>query len=186
MYMIAGLGNPGKKYEKTRHNMGFDCADILAKRLDIKLKASRFNARVGKGAAPGAGRILLVKPYTFMNASGDAIVPLLKYYKIKPEHLIVIYDDTDLAAGTIRVRAKGSAGSHNGMKSVVAELGTENFPRVRIGIGKRPEGTDMVNFVLGRFSPSERDLIDRAIEDAADAVLDILENGPEHAMNSFN
>ena len=187
MYMIAGLGNPTKKYEKTRHNMGFDCIDELSRRFSARLKPSRFNARVGKASVPGVGQVLLVKPYTYMNASGNAIAPLVKYYKLKPEtELIVIYDDTDLDVGKIRVRAKGSAGSHNGMKSVTGALGSENFARVRIGIGRRPEKMDMIGFVLGRFDSTERKLIDKAIEDAADAVLDIITNGCEHAMNSFN
>lgn len=187
MYMIAGLGNPTKKYEKTRHNMGFDCIDVLAGRMNVKLRASRFNAKVGKTSVPGAGQILLVKPYTYMNASGDAIAPLLKYYKIDPEkELIVIYDDTDLDIGKIRVRAKGSAGSHNGMKSVTAALGNGNFARVRIGIGKRCEKMDMINFVLGRFEPEERKIVDQAIENAADAALDIINSGTAYAMNKYN
>ena len=187
MYMIAGLGNPTKKYEKTRHNMGFDCIDVLAARLNVKLKHSRFNAKVGKASVPGAGQILLVKPLTYMNASGDAIAPLIKYYKIDPEkELIVIYDDTDLDVGKIRVRAKGSAGSHNGMKSVTAALGSGNFARVRIGIGKRPEKMDMISFVLGRFEPEERSLVDRAVESAADASLDVISSGTAFAMNKYN
>ena len=186
MYLIAGLGNPTPKYEKTRHNMGFDCIDILAEKYKIVLKKSRFQALVGKGDIEG-NQVLLVKPLTFMNLSGEAIRKIANYYKIDTKkELIVIYDDTDLAIGAIRLKAKGSAGSHNGMKSIVSNLGSEQFYRVRVGIGKRAENADMVDFVLGRFAPADRKEIDKALERAAESVVDIMSNGIDSAMNNFN
>ncbi len=165
--------------------MGFDTVDVLAGRFNIKLKRSRFNALAGKGTA-GGENILLVKPLTYMNLSGNAVSGLAGYYKVPPENIIVIYDDTDMDVGRIRVRKQGSAGGHNGMKSIIACLGTEKFPRIRIGIGKRGENEDMVDFVLGKFGKNERKIIDEAIERAADAAEDIVKNGADHAMNEFN
>lgn len=186
MYLIAGLGNPGKQYEKTRHNMGFDCIDILSEKLDISLRVSRFSARVGKGRI-GTEQVLLIKPQTYMNLSGNAVGPMLNYYKIDPKSgLIVIYDDTDLDIGHLRVRKKGSAGSHNGMKSVIAAVGTEEFVRIRVGIGRRKENEDMVNFVLGRFGKEERLIIDETLKKAADCAVSIVEEGADRAMNKYN
>ncbi len=186
MYLIAGLGNPTKKYEKTRHNMGFDCIDVLAEELNVQLKRSRFGALVGK-CRIGSEEVLLVKPQTFMNLSGNAISPLAKYYRIDTRsNLCVIYDDTDMDVGKIRIRKKGSAGGHNGMKSIIGQLGHEEFLRIRIGIGKRSESTEMIDFVLGRFSSEERKLIDDAIKRAAAAACDAVRNGSDHAMNKYN
>lgn len=186
MYIIAGLGNPTKKYEKTRHNMGFDCIDKLAAKYRIRLRRSRFQALVGKGVIEGEA-VLLVKPLTFMNLSGQAIGRIAEYLKADVEKdLIVIYDDTDLDVGKIRIKAKGSAGGHNGMKSIISCVRTEAFKRIRIGIGKREDDTEMIDFVLGTFSGSERKLIEEAQDNAADAVEDILKNGIEHAMNMYN
>ena len=160
--------------------------DLVMKKLNIKMKKSRFRALVGKGEM-GKEKFLLVKPQTFMNLSGTALRGLARFYKVDPsKELIVIYDDTDLDAGKIRIRKKGSAGGHNGMKSIIANVGTEEFARVRIGIGKRSEEAEMVDFVLGRFTNAERKVIDEGIEKAAEAVIDILENGIDHAMNHFN
>lgn len=186
MMMIAGLGNPTKKYEKTRHNMGFDCVDILADRLGVKFKQSRFGALVAKGAWKGE-QVILVKPLTYMNLSGNAVGPIAKYYKIDTKKdLVVIFDDTDTDVGKIRIREKGSSGGHNGMKSIISHLGHEEFIRIRVGIGKRPEYMEMVDFVLSHFPAAERKLIDEAEEKAADAVLDMIENGVSHAMNRYN
>ena len=186
MYLIAGLGNPTREYEHTRHNMGYDCADILAEKLGVKFKRSRFGAMVAKGTWNG-NQVLLVKPLTYMNLSGAAVAPLAKYYKIDTrKELIVIYDDSDLEPGQIRIRKKGSAGSHNGMKSVVSHLGHEEFIRIRLGIGRRPEQIDMVDYVLGHFSSSERKIVDEALNKAADAALDVIANGADHAMNNYN
>ena len=166
--------------------MGFDCVDILAEKYKIALKKSRFRALVGKGEI-GGKQVLLVKPLTFMNLSGEAVRKIANYYKIDTKkELVVIYDDTDLAIGAIRLKAKGSAGSHNGMKSIVENLGSEQFCRVRVGIGKRAENADMVDFVLGRFAPADRKEIDKALERAAESVVDIIINGIDCAMNDFN
>ena len=187
MYLIAGLGNPDKKYEKTRHNMGFDCIDILARKLDIKVNKPRCRAKTGKGKI-GAEPVILAKPQTYMNLSGNAIVPLLNFYKIDPKtKLIVIYDDTDLGIGHLRIRKKGSAGSHNGMKNIVLAMGgNTEFIRIRVGIGKRPPDWDMVDFVLGRFDEEERKIVDESLERAADCAIAIVEQGIDKAMNMYN
>lgn len=186
MYLIAGLGNPTDKYAKTRHNAGFDTIDILAEKLGIRMKKTVFHAMVGKGMA-GSEKVLLVKPLTFMNRSGNAIRAVSRFYKIDPaKELIVIYDDSDLEEGRLRLRKKGSAGSHNGMKSVIEGANTETFNRIRVGIGRRPEQMGMVDFVLGRFDPETRKRMEEAYERAAEAAVDIVENGMDHAMNHFN
>ena len=187
MYLIAGLGNPGAKYEKTRHNMGFDCIDVLARKLDIKLNRTMCRAQTGRGMI-GNEKVILAKPQTYMNLSGNAVAALLNFYKIDPAaNLIVIYDDTDLDAGRLRIRKKGSAGGHNGMKSIVEALGgRQDFIRVRIGIGKRPDYMDMTDFVLGRFDEEERKTADEAIERAADCAAAIVEQGIDIAMNLYN
>jgi len=186
MYLIAGLGNPTAEYEHTRHNMGFDCIDILAGRLGVKMKKSRFGALVGKGQI-GGEQVLLVKPLTFMNLSGNAVAPIAKYYKIDTHsNLIIIYDDSDMDVGRIRIRKKGSAGGHNGMKSIIGHLGHDEFLRIRIGIGRRPDQMEMVDYVLGHIPSQERKLIDEALTAAADAARDIVEHGADHAMNNYN
>ena len=186
MFIIAGLGNPTAKYAHSRHNVGFDTIDILAKKYQIKMGKSLFRAQVGRGIIAGE-KVILVKPLTFMNLSGTAIRPIVRFYKSDPaKELIVIYDDADLDVGKLRIRAKGSAGSHNGMKNIVEQLATTEFARVRIGIGKRPEQTDMVDYVLSTFPPDERKEVESAMEKAAQAVSVILEKGCDAAMNQFN
>lgn len=186
MFVIAGLGNPTDKYAKTRHNAGFDTIDILAEKLNVKMKKTVFNAMVGKTVI-GGEKTLLVKPLTFMNLSGNAVRSVCRFYKIDPkEKLVVIYDDSDLEEGRLRLRKKGSAGSHNGMKSIVSCLGTEEFFRIRVGIGKRPEQMDMVDYVLGRYDKETRKIMEDAFAKAADAAVDIVEHGMDHAMNQFN
>ena len=186
MFVIAGLGNPTEKYTKTRHNAGFDTIDILAEKLNVKMKKTVFNAMVGKTMI-GGEKTLLVKPLTFMNLSGNAVRSVCRFYKIDPkEKLIVIYDDSDLEEGRLRLRKKGSAGSHNGMKSIVSCLGTEEFSRIRVGIGKRPEQMDMVDYVLGHYDKETRKIMEEAFERAGDAAVDIVEHGMDHAMNQFN
>ncbi len=186
MLLIAGLGNPTKEYEHTRHNMGFDCVDVIAGKFGIKINKSRFKALFGVGTVAGE-KVVLIKPQTFMNLSGYAVGLLVKFYKADPKKdLLVIYDDTDIEAGHIRIRKSGSAGGHNGMKSIISSLGTEEFARIRIGIGKRKENDEMVDFVLGRFSAEDRKIIDEAIGKAADAACDMAENGIDHAMNRYN
>lgn len=184
--MIAGLGNPGRKYEATRHNMGFDTVDVLIDRHQIPQYGVKFDAMYGKGRI-GAERAVLLKPLLYMNLSGAPIRAMCDYYKIDPEEgLIVLYDDIDLSPGQIRVRKKGSAGGHNGVKDIIRCLGTQKFTRVKIGVGEKPEGWDLVNHVLGRFSAGERKAVDEAIGRAADAVEMIVKDGADAAMNQYN
>lgn len=186
MFLIAGLGNPGRQYEKTRHNMGFDTIDELIDRHRIPQGGIAHKAMYGKGMIAGE-KVLAVKPLTYMNLSGEAIREYVNYYKMDPEtELIVIYDDIDLNPGQIRIRKKGSAGGHNGIKSIIAQIGTQNFYRIKVGVGAKPKGWDLADYVLGRFSPEERELVDKAICDAADAVEMILKDGIEAAMNHYN
>lgn len=184
MYVIAGLGNPGRKYENTRHNMGFLVVDRIAEKCDIKVNRVKHRALVGDGMISGR-RALLVKPQTYMNLSGEAIGEIVSYYGIAHEELIVIYDDFDIDMGAIRIRKKGSAGSHNGMKSVIAHLGDGDFPRVRVGIGSSG-GREWKDFVIGRIGSGERDVLREAVDRAADAVICILEKGIDRAMNEYN
>lgn len=186
MFLIAGLGNPGRQYEKTRHNMGFDTIDELIDRHRIPQGGIAHKAMYGKGMIAGE-KVLAVKPLTYMNLSGEAIREYVNYYKMNPEtELIVIYDDIDLDPGQIRIRKKGSAGGHNGIKSIIAQIGTQNFYSIKVGVGAKPKGWDLADYVLGRFSPEERELVDKAICDAADAVEMILKDGIEAAMNHYN
>ena len=186
MFLIVGLGNPGRQYEKTRHNMGFDTIDELIERHRIPQGGIAHKAMYGKGMIAGE-KVLAVKPLTYMNLSGEAIREYVNYYKMDPEtELIVIYDDIDLEPGQIRIRKKGSAGGHNGIKSIIAQIGTQNFYRIKVGVGAKPKGWDLADYVLGRFSSEERELVDKAICDAADAVEMILKDGIEAAMNHYN
>ncbi|MBQ9708191.1 MAG: aminoacyl-tRNA hydrolase [Firmicutes bacterium] len=184
MFVIAGLGNPGKKYEKTRHNMGFRVIDAIAEKNDIKVNKIKHKALVGDGRIAGQ-RVLLVKPQTFMNLSGDSLRQVMDYYDVPEEKLIVIYDDFDTDLGAIRIRKKGSAGSHNGMKSVIERLGTQDFPRIRIGIGGTGD-RDWVGFVIGGMSKEEEKLVSEAVEKAAQAVEVMISDGTDMAMNRFN
>ena len=186
MFLIAGLGNPGMKYDGTRHNMGFDVITELIDRYDVPPAGTAMKALYGKGRINGEPAIL-IKPLTYMNLSGEAVQQFVHYYKIDPEsQLVVIYDDIDLEPGQLRIRQKGSAGSHNGMKSVISCLGTENFIRVRIGIGSRPQGWDLADYVLSRPSAEEREKIDEAVRNAAEAIALIADGDLETAMNRFN
>lgn len=170
MFLIAGLGNPGRQYEKTRHNMGFDTIDELIDRHRIPQGGIAHKAMYGKGMIAGE-KVLAVKPLTYMNLSGESLREWVNYYKLDPEtEMIVIYDDIDLEPGQIRIRKKGSAGGHNGIKSIIAQLGTQNFYRIKVGVGAKPRGWDLADYVLGRFSSDERIAVDKAICDAADAV----------------
>lgn len=186
MFLIAGLGNPGRQYEKTRHNMGFDTIDELIDRHRIPQGGIAHKAMYGKGMIAGE-KVLAVKPLTYMNLSGESLREWVNYYKLDPEtEMIVIYDDIDLESGQIRIRKKGSAGGHNGIKSIIAQLGTQNFYRIKVGVGAKPKGWDLADYVLGRFSPEERIAVDKAIGDAADAVEMILRDGIEATMNHYN
>jgi PTH1 family peptidyl-tRNA hydrolase len=185
LFILAGLGNPGLKLEKTRHNVGFDTIDLIAEHYGIKVNKLKHKALTGEGIIKGE-RVLLLKPQTYMNLSGESIREAVEWYKIPPENLIIIYDDVDLTLGKIRVRPSGSSGTHNGMKSVIYLLQTDSFPRVRIGIGKAPDGWDLAGYVLSRFPPEERKLVDSAIEAAAEAAVTIIAEGVEKAMSRFN
>ncbi len=184
MYVIAGLGNPGKKYENTRHNMGFLVLDEFAARHGINASKIKHKALVGDGIVSGE-KVLLVKPQTYMNLSGESIREVMSYYGVPFENLIVIYDDLDLETGALRIRKKGSSGSHNGMKSVIYQLQTDEFPRVRIGIGS-PGGLDRKDFVTGSVSKSEAKVLAETIKKAAEAIDCILDRGIDIAMNRFN
>lgn len=185
MYLIAGLGNPEKKYDGTRHNAGFAAADRLSERLGISLSERKFNAVFGKGSFQGE-QVLLLKPLTYMNRSGEAVRAAADYYRIPPEQVIVLYDDINFPCGRLRVRPQGSAGGHNGIKSIIAQLGTENFPRVRIGVGGLSEREDLVSHVLGHFSREDAAVMKRAYDAAAEAACCIVTEGCEKAMNRFN
>lgn len=185
MYLIVGLGNPEEKYSNTRHNMGFDVINKLSKEHDIKVSKSKFDAFYGMGEINGK-KVILVKPQTYMNLSGESIIKFKKFYKISNKNIIVIYDDIDLKLGDIRLKAKGSAGSHNGMKSVVENLNTEDFIRIRVGIGSPENKDDMINYVIGQIPKREREILDKSILKAKDSVIEILQNGIDIAMNKFN
>ncbi len=183
MYIIAGLGNPGKEYTSSRHNSGYMALEYLAEKLSVKLNKLKFNSVYGDTSINGE-KVMLVKPVTYMNRSGIAIAEIVKFYKIPIENLIVIYDDIDIPLGTLRIRPCGSAGTHNGMKSIVESIGSE-FPRIRIGIGRNDE-MDLADYVLQKFSSSEKDIVSPIIEKAAEAALEIIENGIDSAMQKFN
>ena len=184
MYIVVGLGNPGKKYEKTRHNMGFMVIDILSRRLGIPVSREKHSALIGKGMV-GGEQVMLVKPQTYMNDSGRSLGEIFRYYDILPEEMIVIYDDMDLEPGTIRIRKKGGPGSHNGMRSVVSHLGMEEFPRIRVGIGGTNRG-GWVDFVLNKASKEDDELLQKGIEKASAAAESIIRVGIDRAMNRYN
>lgn len=186
MLIIAGLGNPDKKYEHTRHNTGFEVLDILSDRWDIRITDKKHRSLCGTGVI-GGKKILLMKPQTYMNCSGEAIVDAVGFYKADPENdLIVIYDDVDLPVGRLRIRAEGSAGGHNGMKDIIARLGSGSFTRVRVGVGARPADWDLADWVLSRFSDDEEAVMKKTRLLAAEAVDDIISNGVDHAMSGYN
>lgn len=185
MYLIAGLGNPTREYAGTRHNIGYDTITRLCDDYRISLDIKKHKGLCGKGVI-GGEKVLLVQPLTYMNLSGDCIKEAADYYKIDPAHIIVIYDDISLPVGKLRVRAKGSAGGHNGMKSIIARLGTEEFARVRIGIGEKPAGWDLADYVLGRFQTDELPLMREAVGNAAKACELIIKDGIQTAMNRSN
>lgn len=185
MYLIAGLGNPTKEYAGTRHNIGYDTITRLSDDYRIPLDFKKHKGLCGKGVISGE-KVILVQPLTYMNLSGDCIKEAADYYKIDSQHIIVIYDDISLPVGKLRVRAKGSAGGHNGMKSIIARLGTEEFARVRIGIGEKPSGWDLADYVLGRFSKEELPFMREAVGNAAKACDIIMQEGIELAMTKCN
>ena len=186
MYIIAGLGNPGGKYEKTKHNMGFQVIDLLADKYHIEMNQKKHKAICGTGIIEGV-KVLLLKPQTFMNLSGESIRDAVDFYKIDPEtEFIVIYDDIFLPPGHLRIRKKGSAGGHNGIKNIIQHLGTQVFPRIRVGVGEKPEGWDLADYVLSGFSKEDEVLVKESWERAVEAAAVMLTDGPEKAMNDFN
>ena len=184
MYLIAGLGNPGKKYENTRHNLGFITLDRLAEKCNISVRKSKFKSLIGEGIINGE-KVILLKPQTFMNNSGEAIREAVEYYKLDLENLMVIYDDIDIPLGDIRIRKGGSAGTHNGMRSVVYQLMEDDFPRIRIGL-KGTKEKDLIDFVLGGFTKEEVKPLEEACDRAVDAVLCYIDQGIDIAMNKYN
>ena len=186
MYLIVGLGNPTKQYEKTRHNIGFDVIDALADKYNISMTEKKHKAICGKGAIEGQ-KVVLAKPQTFMNLSGESVVELLNFYKMDPEtEMIVIYDDISLAPGNIRIRKKGSAGGHNGIKNIIALTGTQNFLRIKVGVGEKPKDWDLADYVLGRFSTEDRKCVEEAMKDAISACALMVWDEVDKAMNDYN
>lgn len=185
MYLIVGLGNPGKEYENTRHNMGFKVLNKLSEKYNIPITKSKFNGKYGTGTIENE-KVILLEPQTYMNLSGESIKPMLDFYKVAPSNLLVIYDDIDVEPGKIKIRMKGGPGSHNGMKSVVNEVGTEEFPRVRVGIGQPIIKLAMIDYVIGYVPEEELKILNDGIEKAEEAVEEILKHGIDYAMNKFN
>lgn len=186
MFIIAGLGNPDRQYEGTRHNVGFDVIDRLADKYNIAVDVKKHRAMLGKGVIEGQ-KVILAKPQTYMNLSGESIRSLVDYYKIDGEHeLLVIYDDINLGVGQLRIREKGSAGGHNGIKNIIAHLGTQVFPRIRVGVGEKPSRYDLADYVLGHFSRAEKELMDEGYDHAVKAVGMILSGRIGDAMSEYN
>ena len=186
MYVIAGLGNPSAKYENTRHNIGFMAVDAIAAKNHISVQEKKHKALLGKGML-GSEKVLLVKPQTFMNLSGESIREIIDYYKIEEKtELIVISDDISLAPGALRIRKKGSAGGHNGLKNIILHLGHDEFQRIRLGVGEKPAGYDLADYVLGHFNEDDRALIAKSVEQAAQAAEVMITEGADKAMNLFN
>ncbi len=185
MILVVGLGNPGNQYKNTKHNVGFLTVDILAEKLNISVKKLKFKSLYGETIL-NTEKLILIKPQTFMNNSGESVREWVNFYKVPPENLIVIQDDIDIPFATLRLRQKGSAGTHNGMKSIIYQIQQDNFPRVKIGVGQKKGPMDLADFVLSGFAKEEQKSIEEVILLAADAVLDIVKNGIEHAMNQYN
>ena len=186
MYLIVGLGNPERKYNGTKHNVGFDAADALIDAYAIPSSGISMKGMYGKGMISGE-KVMVMKPLTYMNLSGEAVRAFVNYYHIDPEkELIVLYDDVDLPAGQVRIRKKGSAGCHNGMKSIIQQLGSEAFTRIRIGIGPKPQKWDLADYVLAPFSKEDRRKVDEVIEETVSMIRIILEDGAEAAMTRYN
>ncbi len=185
MYIIVGLGNPEPEYSNTRHNMGFDTINKIAKKYNIEFSKTKFKGIYGTGTIEGE-KVILLKPQTFMNLSGESIKEIIDFYKLNTDNLIIIYDDIDIEPGIIKLRKTGGPGTHNGMKSVIKEIGTEKFPRVRVGIGKPEHKGDLINYVIGKIPEEDRVILDKSTDLARDAVIEIIKNGMDKAMNLFN
>lgn len=186
MYIIVGLGNPGKQYAHTRHNVGFDTIDVLADKYRIDVDSKKFKALYGKGVIEGQ-KVILAKPQTYMNLSGESVRELIDFFKIdETSELIVIYDDISLEPGQLRIRTKGSAGGHNGIKNIISHLGGQEFLRVKVGVGEKPKGYDLADYVLGHFSKEERTLVEDSMKRGAEAVVKLMTEGTDAAMNEYN
>lgn len=186
MYIIAGLGNPESKYDHTRHNIGFHAIDVLCDKYNIKLNKLKFKACFGDGII-GGERVILAKPQTYMNLSGESIRDMASFYKIPTENIIVIFDDVSLEIGRMRIRSEGSAGGHNGIKSIIYQLNSDKFPRIKLGIGKPAHADfDLADYVLGRFTADEIKILEPVLLDTADAVECMIKNGIERSMNKYN
>lgn len=185
MKLIVGLGNPGKQYEKTRHNIGFEVIDTLSERLQIPLDQSKHKGLYGMGFVNGE-KVFLLKPLTYMNLSGESVRPVMEYYQIELEDIIVIYDDLDLPVGRIRLRQKGSAGGHNGIKSIIAHVGSQQFNRIRVGINRPSNGQPITDYVLGKFTKDEQELIEEVVQKCAKACEAAIEKPFLDVMNEFN
>ena len=185
MYLIVGLGNPEPEYSKTRHNMGFDVINKISEKFGIDVTKQKFQGLYGTGSIEGE-KVILVKPQTYMNLSGECVRPFVDFYKIKLENIIIIYDDIDIPTGITKIRKKGGAGTHNGMKSVIAELQTEDFARIRVGIGKPEYKDDMINYVIGAIPEEEKNILDEGTTKAEKAMISIIKDGIDMAMNKFN
>ena len=186
MFIITGLGNPDRQYEGTRHNAGFDVIDRIAEKYNIAVDTKKHRAYIGKGIIDGQ-KVILAKPQTYMNLSGESIRSLVDYYKIDEENeLLVVYDDISLDVGRLRIRAKGSAGGHNGIKNIIAHIGTQVFPRIKVGVGEKPKGYDLADYVLGHFSKAERERMEEGYDHAVRAAEMIVSGQLSEAMNEFN
>lgn len=185
MFLIVGLGNPEEEYSNTRHNMGFDTINKLANEYNIKINKNKFKGLCGSGIIENE-KVILLKPQTYMNLSGESIKEAMAFYKIKSENIIVIYDDIDIEPGIIKIRKKGGSGGHNGMKSVISEIDTQNFPRIRIGIGKPENKGQLIEYVIGKMPQTDKDILEKATILGKEAILEIIKNGVDIAMNKFN
>ena len=183
MHLVVGLGNPGKEYENTRHNIGFKVIDYLSQKFNFDMSRERFKGMFGESIINGE-KVLFLKPLTYMNLSGESVIEAVNFYKIPVENVIIIYDDMAIETGKLRLRPSGSDGGHNGMKSLINHLGTKEFKRIRVGIGKAPGS--IVDYVLGRFSSEEETLIEKSVAEAGDAAISIIEIGIQNAMNKHN
>lgn len=185
MFIIAGLGNPSTKYEYTKHNMGFLAIDVLAEKLNVKVNKIKFKGLIGETKINDE-KVILLKPQTYMNNSGESLREIVNFYKVPIENVIVLVDDIDIGFASLKIKKKGSAGTHNGLKSIIYQLQDDSFPRIKIGVGKQAQGEDLADFVLSGFSKKEGEEIEKTIESAALASIEIVENGIESAMNKFN
>lgn len=183
MYLVVGLGNIGKEYENTRHNIGFDVVDTIADKYNIQLNRQKFKGTYGEGRV-GQEKVVLLKPSTYMNLSGESVREAVNFYKLENKDIIVIYDDMSIEVGKLRLRSKGSAGGHNGIKNIISNLSSDEFFRIKVGIGQTDK--DVVNYVLGKFSKKEREIIDKVIDVVVDATTNVISEGMQNAMNKFN